>query len=589
MTQNNGVGIEPNAPNPFLTGAYSPLYDTDGGRLDYADQFAVPHVTTFASIISSAYRTYVHEQFDNALRKDPQYALDMQRDVHLQGCLQERKLATVSLKWHLEVDNELDPWQNMVKDATTKIVRQTPFLNKMMWALLDAIWYGKAGVQVRWNWDMLPLLQATGQKIDPVLEAAGTEPAGPKTDWEGRGYQKQEKQKAFCLKAWQPVHGDKFGNKFSGVPYLLITPWQASNFQARGAETTLTTRGGYGLVLRGQWRERFIIHAHELVDEDYFEAEKGEAIFGLGLRDRLFWSWWLRQEYMAWVVDFLERVGLGVTVWYYDASNPESKTKTEAAAKEQSRRSVILCPVWPNERGGKMPLIERLETPVAGVDAIYQLLEVMRTIEQRYIIGQDMSSETKATGLGSEGTAKAKMATKEKITKYDAANLEETLTGCADNPGLVSTIVKWTFPWCDFPVRWKFDIDTVNVKERMAAIKEFVDMGGTVKENEVRSLTGISDPGPDDATLGGMEQMMAGKGIGADGKPIGAPGKEEESESKPEPDGELNPQASPKEKKLTFSKSVCGNCGSQLEFDLHGRYCPECSGVKPKRKRKVKK
>ncbi len=531
---------------PETNGTMAPIYDADGTPLQMAaDGLAVPHVVTFASIYSSAYRTYLHEKFDEALRKSPQYALDIQRDAHIQGCLQERKLAVVSRKWHLEVDDPKDKWQMMVKDGLTKVVQRTPFLKKLMWAELDAIWYGKSGVQARWWWQGLDLAEndPLGEPvIDPILDMALPELTRPQP--QGAGYQSKPKQRALCVEKWKPVHGDKFGNKFDGTPYLLITPWVADAFRKQGYETTLTTRGGYGLVLSGSLRERFILHSHELVDEDFFQAEKGEAIFGLGLRDRLFWSWWLRQEYLGWVVDFLERVGLGVTVWYYDASNPQSKADTEKAAREQSRRSVILCPMWPDGRGGKMqPLVDRLETPTGGSEVLLAMMDTMRNIEQRLINGQDLSAQTKATGIGGDAQADFKADTKFQITAYDCENLAESLTGSDTCPSLVSTAKKWTYPWADFPVRWMFNASAVDPEKKLEAVKTFVDMGGSVIEDEARALVGMSDPQEDDVTLGGKEQLMAAQGLDAEGKPIREPG-EEKSFGK-NGDGKVNEDAPP--------------------------------------------
>jgi hypothetical protein len=523
--------------NPLINGAVPPPLDVDGTPLGLAsDGFSVPHITTFASIYSSAYRTYLHERFDEALKKSPQYALDMQRDPHLMGCLQERKLAVVSKKWHLEVDNPKDKWEALIRDGMTTVMDRTPFLRKFMWSELDALWYGKAGNQVKWWWQDLALEPSSGgmpeSTVDPIMEQALPELMTPEAT--GAGYSPRQKQRALCVQRWKPVHGDKFGHKFDGTPYILITPWVASQFEEMGYELTLTTRGGYGLVLNDRLRDRFVLHSHELVDEDFFEADKGEAIFGLGLRDRLFWSWWLRQEYLGWVVDFLERVGLGVTVWYYDASNPTSKAETEKAAKEQSRRSVILCPVWPDRLSGRgTPLIDRLETPTGGAEVLQAMIQTMRDIEQRLINGQDMSSQTKATGIGSEGQAAFKQDTKYQITAYDCENLAESLTGSLECPSLLSTSLKWTFPWCDFPVRWKFNVDTVDPAEKLEAVKAFVEMGGSVIEDEARALTGMSDPQDDDVTLGGKDQLMASMGIGPDGQPIDK-GEDGEDGDKPE-------------------------------------------------------
>lgn len=487
--------------NPLLNGQ-SRLLDSTGRPIDPShidDGFGVPHVTTFTAIFGSAYKTYVHDRWDEALKQGRDNALVMRRDAFLMGLLQERKLATASLKWHLEVDNEDDPNQKLVKDGMTKILQSIPKFQRLRMSLLEAIWYGRYAVQLAWEWKQLWLPTAEGGLF---------------------------KSRVLTVKKHVPVSGDKIGHKFDGTPYLMINAGQAQEYGVR-AEIIQGTLAR-GLVLEGSWRERFLIHTHESDDQDFFEPEKGEAVFGVGIRDRLFWLDWIRREYLAWVVDFLERVGLGVTIWYYDASNPTSKTETEKAAKTQTRRSIILCPMWPDSRGGVNPMVERVETPTAGAEVLIRLQEHIEEIEERYVIGQTLSSDSEGNGLGGSGVANLHGETKQKIVAFDAANLAETLTGSDHEPGLVNTILRWTYPWADFPVRFVHDVDTVDPAAKLEAVVSASGIGVDFKKNEVRALTGMSDPAPGDEVVGG--QVMAAPG--EDGEP-GEPGGEEEGGDNP--------------------------------------------------------
>jgi len=478
--------------NPLLNGSSNRLLDAYGKPIEYNDGFAVPHVTTFSAIFGSAYRTYIHDKWDEAMRQGRDNALVMRRDAYLMSLLQERKLATASLKWHIEVDNEKDPNQKLVKDGIQKIIQGIPKFQRMRMSLLEAIWYGRYAVQVAWHWKQMALPMGTEES------------------------QQTGMTRVLTVKKHIPVSGDKIGHTFDGTPYLLIYAGQQSRYENR-AEIIQSTIAR-GLRLDGSWRDRFIIHSHEVDDEDFFEADKGEALYGVGIRDRLFWIDWMRREYLAWVVDFLERVGLGVTIWYYDASNPTSKAETLKAAKEQTRRSVILCPMWPDAKGGANPMIERIETPTAGTEVLRAMIEHVEKIEERYVIGQTLSSNTEGSGLGGTGVAYMHAETKHKIIAFDANNLAETLTGDENQPGLVSIIKAWTYPWADFPVRFVHDVDSVDPAAKLEAIKAASEIGVDFKTNEVRALTGCSDPQPGDDVVGGQKALEEDEDVPEDSK-----------------------------------------------------------------------
>src|SRR5262249_1083764 len=114
--------------------------------------FALPHVYTFTSVIGSAWRTYFQTRYDEAMRHGREEARMMLNDAFLRGLIQERMLATASLKWHLEIDNMRDKRLIAVKDGLTQIIKSTPKLGRLIYYLLWAIWYGRYGAQVVYEW-----------------------------------------------------------------------------------------------------------------------------------------------------------------------------------------------------------------------------------------------------------------------------------------------------------------------------------------------------------------------------------------------------------------------------------------------------
>ncbi len=85
---------------------------------------------------------------------------------------------------------------------------------------------------------------------------------------------------------------------------------------------------------------------------------------------------------------------------------------------------------------------------------------------KRYILGQTLTSEAEATGLGS-GVADAHLATFADIVAYDARNLEETLT-----EDFVLPIQRWNFPKSDrFYMRFVIDTESPDAEGKLKAIK----------------------------------------------------------------------------------------------------------------------
>lgn len=474
-------------------------------------QYAVPHVIQFSALFSSAWKTYIHGQHDEALRRSREDAVAMRNDLQVMGLLQERKLATGSLKWHIEVDNEKDPRQKFLKDGLTQIIKAIPAFHRLRYYLLEALWYGRYGAQVTWQFKPMDIVTETGAQRRRVL----------------------------TVKQHEPVDGDSIGYHWDGTPYLLIYAPVAEDLVTRGsvsllsdedwnkqrlpdsntgllapksfkpkAEVGFSTIGGRALFLKGSWRLRFLLHKHEVATADFFHPEQAGAIHGVGIRSFIYWTWWLKTEWLGMISDWIQRTGLGVRLWYYQGGSKASKAAVEQAARDQSDKVNILVPRFgetPNEG------IDFVETSGSGASMLLELLQHLESLIERFVIGQSMSSGADdEDGLGGTGRAMFAKDTKARLIGYDAMNEDETLT--AD---LVEPIKRWTFPeLAEMPARFVTDIDMPDMKERLESAKTIVDMGGTVKEDEVRSAAGFTAPKEGDAVLGGQQPGMGLPGMG---------------------------------------------------------------------------
>lgn len=467
---------------------------------------ALPHGWQFIARVQGGNHTYWHERFDEAMRHAREDAEAMRRDGYLMSLLQERLLAVSSLPWHLEVPDEKDPHQVQVKDGLTRLLRGNIKLRRVIPWLSQAVWYGRYGVQVAWKWQ-----DFHDRPSEDAATPGKSLPTGPASKPQGG-----MRRGLTFAKAW-PVNGDKIGHQHDHTPYVLIDSSRTSELP--NAEFASTTVGGQGLLLRGSWRERFLIHRQYIEDADFFAPEAAEAIHGVGVRSYLFWMYFLRMQWLGDVTDFFDRVGLGVNIWEYQAGNPQAREEAQRAASEQSSRANILVPV--HYEGGKSvgTGVRRLEVPVSGSDALVKLIEYTDRILERYMVGQEGSSKGSSSGLGNEASAEFQMDTKRRIVLQDASFLEETLTGSDDEPGLLSIMRKYTYPDADFPVTWKFDVETGQSKDKVTSAKTLVDMGISIRADDVRQAAGFGKPAEGDELVQPPQQGTPGGPGGQPGQP----------------------------------------------------------------------
>jgi hypothetical protein len=461
----------PAMPSPE-PGQYPTRDNLDGTPRPNYDRFALPHVLTFSSILSTAWKTYWHDRWDEALRHGRENALSMTRDAFLMGLMQERVKAVTSLKWEIQVDDENDPLQMMVKDHLTKAVRATPYFMKFRSHLAWCSWYGRTAAQVKWKWK-----QIDGRKTLTVADHI-------------------------------PINGDKIGYTFDHCPYVLIYPPEEQEYHDAELVFTTVTKA---LVLRGTWRERFVLARHEIVDHDYFSPEQAGAIGGVGVRDVVFALDWIRKEISEWDYTYLERVGLGLTVWKYQGGNDQSYNEVKLQAEQQSRRANILVPTYSGKMGDTIGGVERLETPIAGVEAIQALIMHVEEIQERFVVGQSGSASSDSGGLGTH-SPEFMQDTKYQLTKFDAENLGEAMTGSDDEPGLISMIKDYTFPDLkemgeDFPVRLVINVPDPENETKLTSVTAAAALGVDFIKREVRQLTGLSDPQEGDDTIGGEKAL----------------------------------------------------------------------------------
>ncbi len=483
-----------------------PAREVQGMPPNYGDQL-IPHVMTFQGIITSISRVY--RASDEALKDSYANARYMLNDLTILECIEQRMRSTALLGWHLEIDDEKDLVQKSLRDNLAAILRAIPRFMQYREALLRAIWYGKYGVQHRYRW----------KNIDG--------------------------KNRVIVDRWLPVHGDKlvFGINEGGWkderigirvgPGLTAAGEGAQEWREVVAEGKVeATEWGLAYFPEPWKLELLAIHKHLIEDGEFEEPVNAGRIHGLGIRSRVYWTWYQKQEALAWLMEYLERSAFGIEIWYYPWGNPQAREEIKTAAQERigQGRNIIVVPKPIGEEGMSYG-VERIEPGMAGADAVKDILTTyFGHLIKRYILGQTLTSEAEATGLGSN-LASVQLNTYMEIIKYDATNLQETITR-----DLVDRLKAYNFPdFVDMPVRFIIETESPDVETKLTAWKQAFEMGVRLRAKDVMDLIGAAQPEDDDEVLSQQQQQQPmGAMPGGDGlQPFGGNGNgQDEPESK---------------------------------------------------------
>jgi len=492
------IGAAPRIPDSYqqittqLNRTTANIVDTSflSGGLPNAGKQPLPHVLTFNSLLGSIARVY--RDSDEAIKASRDNARFMRNDVGIMECLEARQRLTALLDWHIEPEDENSPEQKELCTKLTMILKRMRRFTEYRRNLLEAIWYGKYAVQHRW----------AKQRIQGESYIMPTAP----TLAEGYG--------------WNPVNGDKLVfqhddpswlsgtyNRDLGPVGILINRALAASSHIDKNYLAATDRG-MAYFLPHYQRRLLAIHRHQIEDAPWENPIDAGSVHGVGIRSRIYWEWFQQQECKAYLLEYLERSAAGIEVWEYPMGSSEAKDAVETAALQRGsgNKGVIL---FPKPMGEDAPLynVHIVEPGMAGAEIIKNLLEEYFGHRiKRYILGQTLTSEADATGLGS-GLADLHLDTLMQIVTYDARNLEETLTY-----ELVEPVKQFNFPAAsDIHCRFVIETEDPNPESKLGAFKGAWEMGARIKESDVLDSIGASVPKETDRVLpspqGGGEGM----------------------------------------------------------------------------------
>lgn len=465
-----------NAPNPSRT---DPAFNSRGMPPNFG-QFPVPHTMTMQGLVATASKAY--RISDEALQNSFDNARFMELDVGIWECIEGRARASALLDWSIECEDDKSSEQVALVQKMTKIIDRCWRFMQFRESLVKwGTWNGRAANQIRYRWQ----------------------------DYGGEDYVTPTK--------WKPINGDKLVFRLDDGK-LDVDPDQI------GIRVGMTYKPGS--KISGRWvveptdrsmayflqpweRDAVVLHQHQIEDAAYERPQDAGKINGVGIRHRIYWEWFQKQEALAWLMEFLERSAFGINLWYYPMGNPQAKVDTETAINNRvgNDKNNIMVPVPPDETAHQYG-VEHVPNDLAGGQMILDMLDkYFGGRIKRLILGQVMTTEGGSSGLGSD-LPTVLLGTFRDIVEYDSINLDETLT-----TDLVRKIQIWNFPKSGH-IRLKFKTHTqeVNLEERLNAMKTAWEMFARIKEKSVLDAIGESVPTASDRVL---PPPQSGKGESA--------------------------------------------------------------------------
>jgi hypothetical protein len=441
-------------------------------------QDIVPHAMTFSSLIGSYAKTYLPS--DESLESNPLDAILMRKDLGIMECLEIRQRMCALLDWSIVPEDDKSPAQKSLAAELTKILRRIRRFTEYRRCLMDAVWVGKSCIQHRPGY----------------VKVGGFEYVMPKPLHDDD-------------LGWSHIHGDKIvfryddGRKYDrgGYPNQMgvrVSAVMPKNARVRGMGQVEATNSGMAMFLTPAERKWVICHKHMIEDSEFANARKAGRIHGVGIRDRIYNEWFLKQETLGFLMEYLERSAGGIEIWEYPSGDNAAKASIMDAAKNRmsNGRNQLFFPKPPGMDGNPYDL-RIVEPGFQGIDMLLQIQDKYFGHRiKRYIIGQTLTTEADATGLGS-GVADAHKDTLSQIIRYDAHNLEETLTHETVRP--IQT-ANWpeTEGWM---FNLKLELESDDSKEKMEAFQSAWQMGLGIPEKDVAELIGVSLDNPGEKVL----------------------------------------------------------------------------------------
>lgn len=433
-------------------------------------QWAVPGYQQVVGIINQVFRSHYYQSGDEALKHCRANAVACREDPIISTAAEQRKDAVVQLPWSLEPEDETDPEQMRAAAKNTLALLKTPRWQDMLRAVEDRQWWGKAGVETVMRW--CPYQPDLMKVVD-----------------------------------WLPLNGDSLVPRWSGGS--VLGDWGLMVNSNWDGETDNNTFGKVHYFTPEE-REAVVIGTFKPEAPDFFSTLDTGMVKGRGLRSKVYWYWFLRNNLLASLTDFAERAGSGIWVGYYDQSNPSGRQDMADSIAAYKDRHCLLFPR--NQQGQTAYDLQIKEPGATSVGIVHQIIQYLDSAIRAVILGHPVGDGVQI-GVGGD-TAVMYSDAVSQVTKLDANSLQDILT-----EQLVKTLYKYNSPGVPTG-KFAFSTDHPGASRILEYAKALRDLGWSVDLDQVARICGVPKASPN-ATIGTKVQSV--NPVAMQSPPIGTP------------------------------------------------------------------
>jgi hypothetical protein len=337
-------------------------------------QWAIPHWQTFASVFNLPSRSY-RALFDEALKHSRQNSDAIDNDIVIQEALFTRKYATSQVGYHVEAIDPSNPKELKAAEKVTRALQLFTKFNDLRFSLLGGMWKGRKAAQLLCKWDY----------------------------YNGEHYHYPVNFKA--------IDGDKLVFRYCDDVGVVV-----NSMYDGPLERVPTDYGGWAVFLPPELREQVVVFKYEEEDTSFFRGDMAGQIEGVGLRSRLYWTWWLKAQFLAALVTYVNRFASGIITGTYPLSDANGEAALVNSIASLANNKAFITPVHPVH--GPMYGIEVKEVGTANSAFLFNFINDYFDHQMRKMILGDIERVGESGGIGGD-EASAKLDSLAGIRRWD--------------------------------------------------------------------------------------------------------------------------------------------------------------------------
>lgn len=397
-----------------------------------------------------------------AMRLNPEYQKMMRYDADIEGILRSLQVSLAGMNWTVTSDNAKDERLTDLCVQIKAAIKSSPRLTDMFRYLHEAIWYGCCAINIIYD-----------RNDDGIV-----------------------------IKEWRPFHPDTLA--FDAYGNLAMRVGTA--YYNDGPSVTDIGFDSRVHIFDEDERRAICLHRSFVMPPDFDDPWVTDKQYrGFGARDVAWFMWLAKQEVLQDALTFAERYAVGIRKGWYPMGNAEGRAVMEGVLANLVNDNSVLLPKTGDDKLFDIEIME--PTSGGNLGVFMELLNWLSGKLKECIVGQNLSSESSATGLGS-GVAELQGNTLSRIMRFHADALSDSIT--RDIVRVIAKMLGASDSECS-KINFRFSEERVDVADRLEALERYIEMGGTVIDNEVRDMLGLGDPKPGEAVLGGKSAAPESK------------------------------------------------------------------------------